>query len=124
MSDKPSMMIREYFSSGHDDEEDNQTKIALDVEIEMLQDMRRDYETKHEFRPGMIVRQKKGITEYKEFSDNGVAIVIRMIDPPLQAEWEPGRPVTGPFDMEIGERIQDGYFMLFRVNSQRYEPVK
>lgn len=112
------------------DDEPERPKLAPDIEAIRLRDSLAAFNERHEFRPGMIVRQKPQARGYKTYGDNDQAIVIEMLPVPIIA------PVADhgscyyrePIDMLVGsiEPTTDSsdQFCVYHVDSRRFEPVE
>ena len=115
-----SSALQDYYSS--------HPKITAIGEAEVLASMLMEFNYKHEFRPGMIVRQKPQCAIFNLYSDNGLAIVVEVL---AEALMEPTansnqRQYRQPMDMIVGARMVGGSapkFTLWHVNSRRFEPV-
>ncbi len=113
--------------SGGAEEEPPETKRSLDVEKVALRDSHRKYLEVNAFLPGTLVRMKGGVGGYHNIGDNGVAIVHRMLPERITCEDVSlfGSPAWGTsFDMEIGYFGEGDSFMIARVDSRRFEPLK
>ena len=105
--------------------EEARPKLAADIERIRLVDCLSAFNERHEFRPGMIVRQKPQALNYKGFGDNDQAIVVELLAEPIIAGLEAHG--TSHYrerqDMIVGS-LEDGkLFCLFHVDSRRFEPV-
>lgn len=104
-------------------------KITEIGEASVLASMLAELSYKHEFRPGMIVRQKPQCAILNLYSDNGLAIVVSVLESPLvETAADSSSPqYRQPMDMIIGSRAtRDGLapkFILWHVDSRRFEPV-
>ena len=107
------------------DEPEERRPLDIDIEVELLQAARRDYNVHHKFEPGMIVRQKKGCSIYNHVSSNKIAIVMQVLAVSiLDPREETGSPFYRQYvDMVIGERSDDGDLLFYHVDSRRFEPV-
>jgi hypothetical protein len=109
-----------------DDNEPSRPKLAPDIEAIRLRDSYDALLVKHEFRPGMIVRQKPQAINYKEFGDNGLAIVIEVLAEPIIVGLDnPGsNRHRERQDIIVGSIEDERMFCLFHVDSRRFEPVE
>ena len=111
------------------DDDSSHPKITAFGEAEVLASMLMEFNYKHEFRPGMIVRQKPQCASLSLYSDNGLAIVVSVLDSPLvETTADSNSPqYRQPMDMIVGSRAtKDGSepkFILWHVDSRRFEPV-
>ena len=123
MNDRANFL--KFLNEGVSDEQER-PKLAADIERIRLVDCLAALNTRHEFRVGMIVRQKPQARIYKEFGDNGLAIVVELLSKPI---IEPGGIGVGtahfrePLDMIVGSLEGEKDFCLFHVDSRRFEPV-
>jgi hypothetical protein len=112
--------------SGAGDEQEQRPRISRIGEFAVLRDALAAFNTAHEFRVGMIVRQKRQCPTYEEHSDNGLSIVVELLAEPIVdtlASTVGSAYYRHRLDMVIGERLGDGRFQLFHVDSRRYEPA-
>lgn len=116
--------LREIFSRNDDD--DDRPKVSRAGEIECLRDALAAFQRVERLEPGMIVRQKPACTHYVEHSDNKLGIVVALL--PSAIIKEDGDPTTSsyrqPMDMVVGIWHPEGKFLLFHVDSRRYEPAE
>lgn len=114
--------IQKMFSQSS--EEPEGPKILLEAEIDLLRSNLKDFNKKHDFRLGMIVRQKSNF--YRLPSDNGISIVVDMLpDLIINEKEETGSTYyRDRYDMLIGSwSSATGAFLIFHVDSRRFEPV-
>lgn len=105
-------------------DDDNRPKISYEGEVECLRDAFAQFNERHVFKPGDLVRQKPQASIYKTISDNGVSVVVEMLPEPIILPSEPGTAhYREPNDMIIGERKSTGEFLLYHVDSRRFEPA-
>lgn len=110
-----------------DNEEPDRTSISREGEIACLRDALDALMTKNEFKVKMIVRQKPACKGYKSYSDNGLAIVVELLDEPIirvDVDSTSGH-YRESMDMIVGEwDANQGVFVTFHVDSRRHEPVE
>lgn len=103
-------------------------RLAPDIEAIRLQDALRTLQKKYSFKVGMIVRQKQGVRAYRKHSESDLSIVVDLLSTPVlfEAEGEAGGSASPyfrqPLDMIVGH-IDDDSFLLYHVDSRRFEPV-
>jgi hypothetical protein len=74
----------------------------------------------------MIVRQKPQASLYVAGRHNGLSIVVELLDPPVVGgnDNHASPHYRERMDMIIGRLgVDDGDFLIFHVDSRRYEPV-
>lgn len=103
-------------------------KLAPDIEAIRLRDALAALNVRHEFRPGMIVRQKPQAQSYQTLGGNDMAIVVELLDEPIiDDESEVGSAYYRQrLDMIIGAIFPRGArvtFNFYHVDSRRFEPV-
>ena len=118
-SDLARLLVAEH---GHEDE----PIAVLDpaIEAEVLRGALADLYKTHDLAEGMIVRQKRGCALYADPSANGLAIVVELLDDPVAIDAPCGSPYwRTAADMRIGKINAEGHFLIYHVDSARYEPV-
>lgn len=110
---------------GHPNEDEDRPKLAPDIEQIRLRDSYEQFITKHEFAPGMIVRQKPQVLCYSEFGDNDLAIVIEILkEPRFDLNGSAGSPYWNrPLDLVIASIEEGRQFSVYHVDSRGFEPV-
>lgn len=108
------------------EEEGARPKLDADIERIRLRDCLGALNVKHEFRVGMIVRQKPQAVAYKQFGDNNQVIVVELLE---KAIISPERNAGScnyrmRIDMIVGSLEGGKEFCLFHVDSRRFEPVE
>lgn len=106
------------------DAEEEKPKLAPDILAVRLRDSLKQFQEKHTFSVGQIVRQKPQASSYRW--PNSLAIVVEILaEPTRNDDAEPGNThYREPLDIIVGIIDEsDGEFMLFYVDSRRLEPV-
>jgi hypothetical protein len=124
-------LMRSAQNDGTLDEDDAPRPKISDIgEAEVLRSMLAEFSARHEFRRGMIVRQKPQCEIYNLFSDNGLAIVVEMLPETLfESSRDSGSAsYRQPMDMIIATRaVRSGEAVrlaLWHVDSRRFEPAE
>jgi hypothetical protein len=128
MNPLEALMRAAHYDDAHDEDKDPRPKISDIGEAEVLRSMLAEFSQRHEFRPGMIVRQKPQCGAYNLSSDNNLAIVVEMLPETLiDSSTDPASAIYHePMDMIIATRMTRGeeiIFALWHVDSRRFEPA-
>lgn len=120
----PLELLARLANQDRDDDEPQRAKIAPDIEATLLRAALVAYNTRHEFQPGMIVRQKNNCGIYKNTSANGLSIVVEVLKEPITT----GDDVSSCYfrivnDLVIANLTPDGDFAVWHVDGRRFEPV-
>ncbi len=127
-SNNPLMELLAHLRGGDssDDEDAAEEVLSIDIEGLRLHEAMEQFLTRHDFRVGMIVRQKPLALGYRKAGKHDLGIVVELIDPPIvldDVEHSAGSPYfRKPLDLIIGHR-SGGNFAVFHVDSRHYEPV-
>lgn len=106
------------------DNEETQKKLAPDVLAMRLRDHFADFNTKHEFKPGMLVRWKRGQRNARFPLEDQFAIVIETMEPKMMKFDDPSdRRSTMKFDIVLGVVLPDDTFGIYNYDSRFFEPV-
>lgn len=83
--------------------------------------------TQHRFEPGQIIRQKRGVADYKGSPKSELHIFLEYADAQALGRLEPVSPYSNEAasvpDALIGELSADGGMTIFLMDSRRFEPV-
>lgn len=124
------MLRQAHEDGGGDAERSDRSPLAPDIEAIRLRDSLAALHTKHEFRVGMIVRQKPQARNYRPFGDNDLAIVVKVFN--AEPIYERGTYGSNQFHMSLDLVVGsiecptdgDDQFCLYYVQSDRFEPVE
>lgn len=110
---------------GMDDKNDSTPSLKGEELAVELRKRLQLYAAQHDFRPGMLVRQKPGLTIYKHPKPGSAAIVVNVFEPEpiFNAEHFGGTKYGAQADLAIGFIDGDDDFMVIRVDSRRMEPI-
>lgn len=115
-----SIIAEQAESNGWDDEPQCSDKEY----IENLMNMYEKFCEQHEFKPGDLIVQKKGVGSHYRYSGKKYpCVVISMLNPTRYAASEMTAYQNEIHDLEVG-MIIDGDFERSSVNSRWFEPYK
>ena len=104
-------------------------KVDLDIEAYKLLDAYNSYNTRHDFKPGMFVRQKSACRGYSTLGQNDIGIVISVFKehPIIRDDATSTTPhYREVLDMVVASLEDNGDFAAFchfHVDSRRFEPI-
>lgn len=109
-------------------DEAERPKLDPDIEAVRLFEALRVIRIKHRFHPGMVIRQKPACPLYQFFGDNGLVIVVEVLDRPV---FDDRQKASSPYyklplDLRVGWIQRHGlidYFPVVYASSERFEPV-
>ena len=110
-------MLRDCMKCG--DETENRGHVTP----EDLKGLLKTFNEKHEFKPGMLIKWKKGMKIQKFPEEGEPVIVVKVLDEPVFGTTdESGSPYFRiPLDIICGI-VMDEIFELFHYDSRRFEP--
>ena len=84
------------------------------------------FNTRHEFKPGQLVKWKPSMANKNLPKEGDVAIVVETIDPPLlDTEDRTGSSYyKEPLDIKLGVITDDGTFRVYHYDSSRFMPAE
>jgi len=84
------------------------------------------FNTRHEFQPGQLVKWKHSMAHKRMPKEGDVAIVVETIDPPIFDQE--GRVGSSYFqemlDIKLGVIADDGIFRVYHYDSRRFMPAE
>jgi len=124
----PFIQMMRASAEADDDEPPARQKISREGEIENLRCALRSLQTVNTFAVGMIVRQKPSCRLYRDAGDNGLSIVVEILPKAVIGNAGRNDDSGSPYyqhhtDMRIGQWDKDGDFVVFHVDSTRFEPA-
>jgi hypothetical protein len=95
-----------------------------DIEAELLRDAFANFSRQHDFKPGMVVRERAGCSLLRK-SGNGFFVILELrdVEPPFDVEPPHGTAGFVPLDMLVGKVNEDGDLFSLWEDHRRFEPV-
>jgi hypothetical protein len=92
--------------------------------MERLRQVYGEFQKRHEFKPGVVVRWKTGMKNKKFPRDDHPALVMEVLKTPLTDETKDAGSTyfREPLDIVLGIIHPDGDFLTFYFDSRRFEP--
>lgn len=104
---------------------DKALALTPEERVEKLRGLVASFNCIHSFQAGDVVRWKRGLKNKKRPAYGEPAIVIKVVDPPLFDEVDPGSAYfREPLDIVVGLLEGDDELVTFHYNSRLFEPYK